>query len=384
MTGASSRGCLSPEASSRAPRRDHAHLPYMHSRHTHLPLEIPKGCLNGAARMRWPSLSHYQSPDSVSSSSAQFQSLLLTTRPPDDNTQDTMAIILHNAGSALATASNPRWKSLAFSTTLLVLVFLVLFSQPFLFDGPRPEDRTHSSKKLHSSQGVLDVAEGQDRPLVVYAYAESPNAKENLEFFLKRGLHARADFVFIFNGETEAHKLVPALANVKVVHRNNTCYDMGALGEVLAKDRLWQNYKRFITLNASIRGPFLPIWSDDCWTDVFLNRITEKVKVREVPLPCLALSHPHPGTDRQTTRWISQELNPARAHTQLVGLTYQCAPSPHVQSMLLATDYTGMQILLDPALAYSVPLNTWPWGGPELPTGYSVCYADYGQAVSRV
>lgn len=50
--------------------------------------------------------------------------------------------------------------------------------------------------------------------------------------------------------------------------------------------------------------------------------------------------------------------------------------------MLLATDYTGMRILLDPSLAYSVPLNTWPWGGPELPTGYSVCYEDYGQAVS--
>lgn len=189
-----------------------------------------------------------------------------------------MAIRLHNAGKTLTAASNPRWKSLAFSTVLLVLVFLALSSQSFLFDGPRP-DRTHTSKKLHSSQGVLDVAEGQDRPLVLYAYADSPNALENLQFFLKRGLHARADFVFIFNGETEAYKFVPNLENVKIVHRNNTCYDMGALGEVLAKDRLWQNYKRFITLNASIRGPFLPMWSDDCWTDVFLDKITEKVKV---------------------------------------------------------------------------------------------------------
>lgn len=51
--------------------------------------------------------------------------------------------------------------------------------------------------------------------------------------------------------------------------------------------------------------------------------------------------------------------------------------------MFLATDSVGMGILLDPDLAYSVPMDTWPWGGPELPTGYSVCYADYGQAVSR-
>lgn len=69
-------------------------------------------------------------------------------------------------------------------------------------------------------------------------------------------------------------------------------------------------------------------------------------------------------------------------HAQLVGLTYHCIPNPHVQSMLLATDQIGMKILLDPALAYSVPLDTPPWGGAELPVGYSVCYSNYAQAVS--
>lgn len=47
------------------------------------------------------------------------------------------------------------------------------------------------------------------------------------------------------------------------------------------KDDLWKKYKRFITLNASIRGPFFPVYaSSSCWSDVFLNRVTEKVKVR--------------------------------------------------------------------------------------------------------
>ena len=118
-----------------------------------------------------------------------------------------------------------------------------------------------------------------DRPLVLYAYSESENARENLEFFIEKGLHGRADFVFIFNGATTASQLVPQSTNVRVIERDNTCYDLGAIGQVLREDDLWKRYKRFITMNASIRGPFLPIYSEACWTDVFLDRITTHVKV---------------------------------------------------------------------------------------------------------
>lgn len=51
--------------------------------------------------------------------------------------------------------------------------------------------------------------------------------------------------------------------------------------------------------------------------------------------------------------------------------------------MLLATDQEGMRILMDPNLAYSVPLDTPPWGGPELPTGFSVCYKEFNHAVRQ-
>lgn len=81
--------------------------------------------------------------------------------------------------------------------------------------------------------------------------------------------------------------------------------------------------------------------------------------------------------------FVGADWKPHPTPKQLVGLTYQCIPNPHVQSMLLATDHIGMKILLDPDLAYSVPLDTPPWGGPELPVGYSICYADYGKAVSK-
>lgn len=128
-----------------------------------------------------------------------------------------------------------------------------------------------------------------------------------------------------------------------MVERGNTCFDLGSMGEVLRQDDLWKGYKRFITLNASIRGPFLPIYDDStCWSDVFLSRLTDRVK--------------------------------------MVGTTINCDPAPHVQSMLWATDEVAMSILLDPALAHSAPGDD-AWGNKATPVGLSFCHETMFQAV---
>ncbi|KAL1890609.1 hypothetical protein Sste5346_008125 [Sporothrix stenoceras] len=77
--------------------------------------------------------------------------------------------------------------------------------------------------------------------LITYVYAESSFGRENLAYFIQIGLHRAADFVFTFNGETDIDSLLPDWDNIRVVHRNNTCYDMGAVGEVLRIDDLWKS-----------------------------------------------------------------------------------------------------------------------------------------------
>ena len=124
-----------------------------------------------------------------------------------------------------------------------------------------------------------DKDKNSTRTLITYAYSETPNARENLLFFLHAGLHGAADFIFILNGPTDVGALIPRLPNVAIVERSNTCYDLGSHGEVLRRDDLWKRYRRFITLNASIRGPFTPFWSRECWSDAYLGRVTDKVKV---------------------------------------------------------------------------------------------------------
>lgn len=205
-----------------------------------------------------------------------------------------MAIQLHTPlEQARTTLEDKRWRSIACLSVILTLISLLFYSSHTLgLSVPQ----THGvTKSLHSSgHGVVDVvSNGRDRPLIVFVYADNPNARENLKFFIKRGIHTAADFIFIFNGLSDAPDLVPThLENVKVVQRENTCYDIGAIGEVLAKDNLWMKYKRFITMNASIRGPFVPVWSNECWTDAFFRKLTDEVKVRHpLPLPLAGKEH---------------------------------------------------------------------------------------------
>ncbi|KAK3935501.1 hypothetical protein QBC46DRAFT_397422 [Diplogelasinospora grovesii] len=219
------------------------------------------------------------------------------------------------------------WKLAALAATIFVLSFWTL----------------HQSSPLRISPFTTPKhTEFPEKPLVLYVYADSENARANLEFFVQKGLHDAADFVFVFNGRTNATDLIPFLPNVWIVERENTCFDLGSIGEVLTKNDLWKKYKRFITMNASVRGPFFPMYSPSCWTDVFLGRITDRVK--------------------------------------LVGTTMNCQPRPHVQSMLFATDDVGMSILLDPALATSVHSEDFG-GGVNDPVGFTPCFETLLKAV---
>lgn len=168
------------------------------------------------------------------------------------------------------------WNKL-FATGTLIIVW-VFWSLRFL-DLGATDDVLSRISSVGSALSTPGIDEPALRPLVLYTYAESENARANLHFFIRNGLHGNADFVFIFNGETDARDMIPDAPNIRIVRRENKCYDIGAMGEVLKQDGLWKRYKRFITMNASIRGPFFPVHSPSCWTDKFLSRITDKVKV---------------------------------------------------------------------------------------------------------
>ncbi len=117
------------------------------------------------------------------------------------------------------------------------------------------------------------------RTLITYVYSETEEARKNFIFFINHGLHSKADFVFIFNGETNASTLLPQKPNINFIQRDNICYDLGSHAEVLTKDGLWLKYGRYILMNASVRGPFMPHWAEACWSERMLSKVTDEVKV---------------------------------------------------------------------------------------------------------
>jgi len=72
--------------------------------------------------------------------------------------------------------------------------------------------------------------------------------------------------------------LHPSLRAV-LLNRRFEPVDLGAYREVLRQNSLYRRYERFILLNASIRGPFIPFWSRSCWSDVYTNRLSQSTKV---------------------------------------------------------------------------------------------------------
>lgn len=134
-----------------------------------------------------------------------------------------------------------------------------------------------------------------DRPLILYAFFETPGARLNLEFFIRHALHDAADFLFVLNGDTSAANLLPERDNIRFVKRANDCYDLGAFAEILTQDDMYKNYNRYILMNASIRGPFMPSWSGQCWSDVYLDKLSDTTKVCR-PIYSSDLGHTRPFT----------------------------------------------------------------------------------------
>ncbi|EGX51456.1 hypothetical protein AOL_s00054g155 [Orbilia oligospora ATCC 24927] len=101
----------------------------------------------------------------------------------------------------------------------------------FQIEGDKGENLSAETVALSTPTTSKD--DGADRPLILYAYHESPNARQNAIFFIHHGLHSAADFIFILNGHTNLTLLIPSAPNIRIIQRTNTCYDLGAYGELV-------------------------------------------------------------------------------------------------------------------------------------------------------
>lgn len=146
--------------------------------------------------------------------------------------------------------------------------------------------------------------------LIVYAYFETPDSRRNLGYFCRHGItpHEERQHVVVINGACSIEDQIPKLGNVKVIRRENRGFDFGAWAHAFRHVQLDQ-FDYFILLNSSVTGPFLPSYQDASrWPELFTSLLNDRVK--------------------------------------LAGITINVfRGDPIVQSMLLATDRVGFDLL---------------------------------------
>jgi len=88
------------------------------------------------------------------------------------------------------------------------------------------------------------------------------------------------DFIIISNDE-EAKLEIPGgtLTNVQVMYRKNIGYDFGGWSDALLANNSYKSYERFIFVNSSVAGPFLPAGDSRRWTDIYLDGLEGNVKL---------------------------------------------------------------------------------------------------------
>ena len=150
--------------------------------------------------------------------------------------------------------------------------------------------------------------------------------RDNLNFFIKLGLTDSKNhhFNFVVNSEFGGDQ-IPMQPNISVIKGHNQGYDFGAYKESI--DNVdWESFDRFIFMNDTCRGPFIPNYVPESinWVDMFLKDINDKVKL-------------------VGPTWFTQRFDP-----WLNGrLGIPAGDNNHIQSWCFGLDKIALRLLID-------------------------------------
>jgi hypothetical protein len=194
------------------------------------------------------------------------------------------------------------------------------------------------------------------RILISYVFHQF---NSNVETFVRRGLVANQDFTFvlIYNYATadDTSELISkhlscleTYPNVHLLPRPNLGQDFGGWNDLFFLDPksldrkilplaapapgepyLYQSYDRYICLNSTVAGPYVPLYVDGPWPLLFTSPLSDQVKLVGI-----------------TANFTGgQTVAPLAA---IFSQTYGFAPpdTVHIQSMSFGTDRSGLNLLI--------------------------------------
>jgi hypothetical protein len=114
--------------------------------------------------------------------------------------------------------------------------------------------------------------------LVIYHYYEKDQSYiDNFCHFLRFGYDSDLSYLIIVAGE---HTIdFPTLDNIQYLFTENKNFDYGGYCEAISKLSIWQKYDFYLFVNSSVRGPFAPAYSDQKWTDLFIDQLSADIGI---------------------------------------------------------------------------------------------------------
>ena len=164
------------------------------------------------------------------------------------------------------------------------------------------------TQRLYPS-GTIDDTRPAASTLVVYSYRNiDPEAVSNLQFFLNNVLKPEdtARYVIIVDhgldqyGQFSSIALPELPANAEYLSIRG-CFELGHVGKVLFGQSKVQidisQYKYFIWLDSTVRGPFLPSYltkmsNPPIWHTLLTSRLTSTIKLVGATIDCSPVSLP--------------------------------------------------------------------------------------------
>ena len=172
---------------------------------------------------------------------------------------------------------------------IVVLVF-------FIFYLHKNNKKNCYNIKLNNKiiENNSDYIINSEKVLVIYAYFEKNTRYiENFQFFIDFGITEsnNTDYILIIQGYRHTAK-IPNFKNIRVIKRENNCFDFGAYGKILSlfgEEQFILSYNAIIFLNPSAVGPILPKYFPERihWSEIFLSRLKEDVHAVSTSLVCL-------------------------------------------------------------------------------------------------
>ena len=147
---------------------------------------------------------------------------------------------------------------------------------------------------------------------VVYSYYKH---KKNLQFFVENGIESpKFEVYFVINGGEIPDLLLGLPEHIHILKRPNYGRDFAAYSHALAKLN-FKKYDSVIFMNDTVIGPFTPRYVDSkLWPEMFSSNLNETVKIVGL-----------------TINYCMQD---------------KVCDVPHVQTMVFALDFTGIQLAI--------------------------------------